>query len=254
MPHIYNAPNIPLAKHAFFGRKGGVSKGIYNSLNFNYRGNDKPENLSRNLDIIGAYYGFDGSRVVRLLQAHTNKSVYIDKPSQYEIEADGVVTDQTGIILGVTTADCIPVLLADYKNGIIGAAHAGWRGALSGVVENTIKLMLERGAEISEIAVATGPCLQKENFETKDDMRDMFLAQSNENQQFFTQIGDGKYLCNLEEYVKYRVKLLGINNIFTSGIDTYSNPDLYFSYRRSCHQNLIKQAGDFGIELSTICL
>ena len=120
MPHIYNAPNLPTPKHAFFGRTGGVSKGIYNSLNFNYRGDDKPENLERTLDIVGAYYGLPGKRVVRLCQAHTSRAVYLAKPSQYEMAADGAVTDKTGIVLGITTADCIPVLMADFKNGIIG--------------------------------------------------------------------------------------------------------------------------------------
>lgn len=254
MPHIYNAPNLPSIKHAFFGRTGGYSKGIYDSLNFNYRGSDSPDNLKRNLDVVGAYYGLSGNRIVRLKQAHTSVAVYLDHPSQYQIEADGVVTDKPNIILGITTADCIPVLLADYRHGIIGAAHAGWRGALGGVIENTIKIMLEHGAELKDIAAATGPCLQKQNFETHDDMRDLFIAQSSDNAQFFEPIGAEKYLCDLEQYVKHRLKLLGITDISLSGVDTYSDDKHYFSYRRFCHLNLIKQPGDFGIELSTICL
>ena len=254
MPHIYNAPNLPAPKHAFFGRTGGVSKGIYNSLNFNYRGDDKPENLERNLDIAGAYYGLPGKRVVRLCQAHTSKAIYIDKPSQYEIDADAAVTDKTGIILGITTADCIPVLLADFKSGIIGAAHAGWRGALKGVIENTVKIMTERGAQLNNIAAATGPCLQKNNFEVKDDMRNLFIEQSSQNDRFFESTGDGKYLCDLEQYVKSRLELCGINNISLSNIDTYADEKHYFSYRRFCHRNLITRQGAFGIELSTICL
>ena len=254
MPHIYNAPNLPAVKHAFFGRTGGFSKGIYNSLNFNYKGSDSPKNLERNLNVVGAYYGLSGKKVIRLCQAHTNKAVYLDHPSQYQIEADGVVTDKTDLVLGITTADCIPVLLADYKHGIIGAAHAGWRGALSGVVENTVKLMLEHGAKLENIAVATGPCLQKQNFETRDDMRNLFIAQSPDNAEFFTPIEGEKYLCDLEQYLKHRISLLGITDISLSNIDTYSDDKHYFSYRRFCHLNLIKQPGDFGIELSTICL
>lgn len=254
MPHIYNAPNLPLTKHAFFGRTGGFSKGIYNSLNFNYHSSDNPQNLIKNLNVAGAYYGLSGKRIVRLKQAHTAKSVFLDKPSQYQVEADGVVTDKSGMILGITTADCIPVLLADYKNGIIGAAHAGWRGALGGVVENTLKIMLEHGANLHEIAAATGPCLQKQNFAVRDDMRDLFIQQDSENAIFFTPIDNGQYLCDLEQYVKHRLNLSGVTNVSLSGIDTYDNEKLYFSYRRFCHRNQIKQSGDFGIELSTICL
>ncbi len=254
MPHIYNAPNLPLAKHAFFGRTGGVSKGIFNSLNFNYKGTDSPQNLSHNLDIVGAYYGLSGKRIVRLCQNHTSIAVYLNKPSQYKIEADGVVTDKPNIILGITTADCIPVLFADYQNGIIGAAHAGWRGALKGIVQNTVELMIQHGAKIENIAAATGPCLQKENFFVRDDMRNLFLEQSKDNSAFFTPVGNGQYLCDLEQYVNRRLEQMGIKNISLSGIDTYSNDKLYFSYRRFCHLKSIKPGGGFGIELSTICL
>ena len=254
MPHIYNAPNLPAAKHAFFGRTGGVSKGINASLNFNYRGSDNPQNLVKNLNIAAAYYGLPGSRIIRLRQAHTAKAVYLDRPSQYQVEADGVATDKPGLILGITTADCIPVLLADYKNGIIGAAHAGWRGALGGVVENTVKIMLEHGAVLENIAAATGPCLQKENFAVRDDMRDLFIEQDTGNAAFFEPLANGQYLCDLEQYLKHLLTLLGITNVSLSGIDTYANDRLYFSYRRFCHRDQIKQAGDFGIELSTVCL
>lgn len=254
MPHIYNAPNLPLTKHAFFGRTGGVSKGIYQSLNFNYRGTDDPQHLVKNLDIAAAYYGLPGSRIVRLRQAHSAVAVYLDRPSQYQIEADGVVTDKPGLILGITTADCIPVLFADRRKGIIGAAHAGWRGALGGVLENTVRIMLEHGADVENIAAAAGPCLQKENFAVRDDMRDLFMRQSADNAAFFTPTAEGQYLCDLEQYVKHRMELIGISDISLSGIDTYANERLYFSYRRFCHNNQIKQPGDFGIELSTICL
>ena len=254
MPHIYNAPNLPLAKHAFFGRTGGVSKGIFNSLNFNYKGADSPQNLSRNLDIAAAYYGLSGKRIIRLCQNHTSTAIYLNKPSQYEIEADGVVTDKLNLILGITTADCIPVLFADYKNGVIGAAHAGWRGALNGVIKNTVNTMLKHGAKTENIIAATGPCLQKENFFVHDDMRNLFIQQSKDNAIFFTSINNNQYLCDLEQYVKHQLEKLNINNISISGIDTYSNESLYFSYRRFCHLKIIKPGGGFGIELSTICL
>lgn len=254
MVNFYLAPNLPQDKHAFFGRNGGVSKGIYGSLNFNYRSLDNPENIEKNLGLIGKFYNLDSSNVMRPRQEHTNKAIYVDTPSHYTVEADGIVTDKTDIILGITTADCMPVLLADYRHGIIGAAHAGWRGALLGVVENTVKVMLERGAKIEDIAIAAGPCLQKESFEAGEDMRALFLEQDKANSQFFIPIENGKYLCDLEAYVWYRLNLIGIKNTSFSGIDTYTNPELYFSYRRCCHQGIIKQHADFPIELSTIRL
>ena len=126
MVNFYLAPNLPADRHAFFGRNGGVSEGIYASFNFNRKSRDKAENIEKNLELVGRFYGLPGNAVMRPCQGHTDKAVYVDRPSRYEIEADGVVTDRPGIILGITTADCMPVLLADEKHGVIGAAHAGW--------------------------------------------------------------------------------------------------------------------------------
>ena len=252
--NFYLAPNLPQNKHAFFGRCGGVSTGFYDSLNFNYYSNDKKENIKQNLEIVGKFYGLNHSNIMRPKQGHTNKAVYIDYPSFNQIEADGIITDHIDIILGITTADCMPVLLADFKHGIIGAAHAGWRGALSGIVENTISIMLDKGANKENIAVAIGPCLQQKNFEVHNDMRNLFLQQDKDNDRFFKSIDDQTFLCDLEGYMKQRLMLIGIKNISLSGIDTYSHPELYFSYRRYCHQDLIKQEKDFPIELSTIRL
>lgn len=254
MVNFYLAPNLPADRHAFFGRNGGVSEGIYASFNFNRKSRDKAENIGKNLELVGRFYGLPGNAVMRPCQGHTDKAVYVDRPSRYEIEADGVVTDRPGIILGITTADCMPVLLADEKHGVIGAAHAGWRGALAGVVENTVKIMLEKGARAEDIAAAAGPCLQKESFEVQNDMRDLFLARDKDNERFFTPCAGGRWLCDLEAFVRHRLDLIGIKNVSFSGIDTYANPELYFSYRRCRHPGQIADKDDFPIELSTIRL
>lgn len=191
---------------------------------------------------------------MRPCQGHTDKAVYVDRPSRYEIEADGVVTDRPGIILGITTADCMPVLLADEKHGVIGAAHAGWRGALAGVIENTVKVMLEKGAAVEDITAAAGPCLQKESFEVQNDMRNLFLDRDKDNERFFTPCAGERWLCDLEAFVRHRLDLIGIKNVSFSGIDTYTNPELYFSYRRCRHLGQIAVKDDFPIELSTIRL
>lgn len=208
----------------------------------------------KNLELVGRFYGLPGNAVMRPCQGHTDKAVYVDRPSRYEIEADGVVTDRPGIILGITTADCMPVLLADEKHGVIGAAHAGWRGALAGVIENTVKVMLEKGAAVEDITAAAGPCLQKESFEVQNDMRNLFLDRDKDNERFFTPCAGERWLCDLEAFVRHRFDLIGIKNISFSGIDTYTNPELYFSYRRCRHLGQIAVKDDFPIELSTIRL
>lgn len=254
MVNFYLAPNLPADRHAFFGRNGGVSEGIYASFNFNRKSRDKAENIEKNLELVGRFYGLPGNAVMRPCQGHTDKAVYVDRPSRYEIEADGVVTDRPGIILGITTADCMPVLLADEKHGVIGAAHAGWRGALAGVIENTVKVMLEKGAAVEDITAAAGPCLQKESFEVQNDMRNLFLDRDKDNERFFTPCAGERWLCDLEAFVRHRFDLIGIKNVSFSGIDTYTNPELYFSYRRCRHLGQIAVKDDFPIELSTIRL
>lgn len=252
----YLAPNLTKNTHAFFGRQGGVSKGIYESLNFNFKSKDTPENIAANLSLIGKFYNLPAKNVVRLYQDHTNKAVFIDQPSQYQIHADGMVTNKPNLILGVTTADCTPVLFADYEHGLIGAAHAGWRGVLYGVIENTLEVMLQYGAKLDNIAVAAGPCLQKQNFEVKNDMRQLFIDYDHEMQNFFEPRDDfnESFLCDIEGIIKFRLEKAGINNHSFSGIDTYSEPKKFFSYRRNSHQGLINNPGDFPIQLSTICL
>lgn len=182
----WNAPNLPADKHRFFDRHGGVSNGRYESLNVNRKSADTPENIRQNINIAAGAFGMTAAAAAFPCQDVTGHAEYTDAPSLHRIEADGLVTDRPGILLGITTADCAPVLFADFKNGVIGAAHAGWRGAVRGIMENTLALMLQHGAELKHIAAAVGPCLQKNSFETRTDMLSEFLAQDPENQSFFT--------------------------------------------------------------------
>lgn len=180
----WNAPNLPADKHRFFDRHGGVSNGRYESLNVNRKSADAPENIRQNINIAAGAFGMTAADAAFPCQGVTGHAEYTDAPSLHRIEADGLVTDRPGILLGITTADCAPVLFADFKNGVIGAAHAGWRGAVRGIMENTLALMLQHGAELKHIAAAVGPCLQKNSFETRTDMLSEFLAQDPENQSF----------------------------------------------------------------------
>ncbi len=251
----YQAPNIPSEKHCFFGRRGGVSTGRFDSLNCNIRGSDSMENIRQNLQIIAERFHSDISQMCLINQGVTNHAVYIETPSLYEITADGLVTDKKGLILSIKTADCCPVLLADYKNGIIGAAHAGWRGALRGIVENTLKIMLDKGAEKQNISAALGPCLQQPSFEAGEDMLEEFIR-VNKNYQTYFSAGQRKnhYQFNLERFVVDRLREYGITDISASGIDTYANEQEYFSFRRETHKALTFKKGDFPNHLSTITL
>lgn len=251
----YFAPNLPPEKHCFFGRSGGISTGRFASLNCNIRSTDSSDNIYRNLDIIGNRYGTDRGSLCLVNQGITNHAAYISHPSLYAFKADGLVTDIPGLVLGIKTADCAPVLLADYKNGIIAAAHAGWRGALRGILANTVKIMLEHGADISSIRAAVGPCLQQHSFEAGEDMYEEFIHQNPDYGKFFTpQKNTGRFRFDLEAFVIFRLEKLGIKNISASHIDTYTDEDGYFSFRRDTHRKLTTLAGDFPNHLSTITL
>ena len=165
-----------------------------------------------------------------------------------------MVTDIPGIILTLRTADCCPVLFYDARNRIIGAAHAGWRGALYGIIENTLQLMLEHGAEKANIAAALGPCLQQQSFECRSDMRNEFLRQNTSFEQFFIPASNhGCFRFDLEAFVIRRLQDFGLTDISASSIDTYRSED-YFSYRRNTHRGLLNSRYDYPTHLSTITL
>lgn len=249
----YTAINLPANKHYFFDRHGGVSDGKYASLNASLRSLDSKENVFKNLKIAAAHYHQPLQNLTILVQGVSNHAVYIDQPSQYKLSADGMVTDKPGIILALRTADCAPLLFYDEKHQIIGAAHAGWRGVLRGVIENTLDLMLSLGAEKQHIAVAIGPCLQKNSFACQADMYQEFIRTDKNYQQFFAIQDDLHWLFDAEKFCIHRLKTYGITNIVASGINTYTDDD-YFSYRRNCHQNLVSVPLDFPSHLSTIML
>lgn len=250
----YQAPNIPAVKHCFFDRRGGVSSGIYANLNTNPNSRDDPANLHINLCMIAKRFNCDYNNLMLINQGTSNYAVYVNHASQFDLIADGLVTDTKGIILGIRTADCCPVLFYDEANRVIGAAHAGWRGALYGILENTLNLMIERGAQLQTINAALGPCLQMHSFECRQDMYDEFTAQNPEYSAFFIPGRDvNHYQFDLEAFVIRRLQTCGLTNITASGIDTYTDGN-YFSFRRNTHRNLIQAPKDYPTHLSTITL
>lgn len=249
----YFAPNLPFNKHCFFGRNGGVSQGRFASLNCNLRGTDSLDNVFKNFEVITSYYHLTKNNLCTIRQGFSNKAIYVDEPGLFQLEADGLVTDQKGLILGITTADCTPVLFTDYTNNIIGAAHAGWRSALNGILENTLDLMLQKGAQIESIQAAIGPCLQQQSFEAGPDMYEDFISKNPDNEVFFTPFGE-RFRFDIEAFVIRSLQDYGVQNISASGIDTYQNEAEYFSFRRDTHRKLIPSPNDFPNQLSTIVL
>ena len=249
----YTADNLPQNKHYFFDRHGGVSRGKYASLNASLHSLDVCDNIFKNLEIAANHYRQPLQNLAILTQGVSNHAVYVAQPSQYQISADGMVTNKSDIILALRTADCAPILFYDHKNKIIGAAHAGWRGALHGIIENTLNLMLSLGAEKKHIAAAVGPCLQKISFFCQKDMYQEFLQTDSLYQKFFTIQDDIHWLFDAEKFCVHRLHEYGIESIEASGINTYTDEN-YFSYRRSCHQNLVTVPRDFPSHLSTIML
>lgn len=251
----YTARNINKDKHCFFGADGGVSGGKYASLNTNLSSRDSRENLQKNFEIIAAHFNKIPADMATLHQGISAEAIYVEKPTWFDIYADGLVTTNPQILLGIKTADCAPVLLADYKHGVIGAAHAGWRGAVGGIVQNVVHLMQKHGAQAQDIAVAVGPCIQQQSFAVQNDMREVLLQASPENAAYFTADTDGvHFYFDLSGYVESQLKNLGITNIENCRTDTYPPQNGYFSFRRNTHLNLVDAPKDYPTQYSCICL
>jgi YfiH family protein len=222
--------------HGFLGRKGGVSKGLHAGLNVGLGSDDDPaailENRKRAADAVNA-----GANLVTVHQVHSPDVVTITVPIDLNARphADAMVTDRPGLLLGILTADCVPVLLADSEAGIIGAAHAGWKGAIGGITDKTIAAMEALGAKRDRIACAVGPCIAQKSYEVDEGFLRRFLDADAANERFFAGGRQDHYQFDIEGYVAARLAAAGIRRVACLGEDTYSQPDRFFSYRRSCH-------------------
>ncbi len=245
---------IPNIKHGFFGRIGGVSDGIYSSLNAGFGSDDAAENIIENRRRIVTALGFsDDTQLNTLSQIHSNKVIAMNAPfdnQQNTIEADGLVTNQSNIIIGILTADCTPVLFCDTEEKIIGAAHAGWQGAKSGILENTISAMEKLGAKRESIIATIGPCIAQKSYEVGAEFYQNFMAESLENDDFFSSSANDKYQFNLPAYVTNKLAKSNINNINIVYGDTCGDAKRFFSNRR---RNL-KNEPDYGRQVSAIAI
>lgn len=241
-------------QHAFFTREGGVSDGIYASLNCGAGSKDKPEHVRENKRRAAAQFNLPEDRLVTLYQVHSPEVVVLTDPAPMRAdrpEADAMVTRAPDIALGILTADCAPVLFADAENGVIGAAHAGWRGALGGVLENTIGAMENLGASRAGISASVGPCIAQESYQVGAEFPEPFLKADQGAADMFRPDGDtGKHLFDLSGYVRQRLERMAIGKIDVVDVDTYASDSLFFSYRRTCHRS----EDDYGRGLSSIAL
>lgn len=254
-PDILTSKMLDNIPHGFFGRRGGQSGGIYGSLNVGIGSDDEAEAVRKNRDIaVNAI--LPGAKLQSLYQIHSNKTVTLTGPMDLENrpQADAMVTDQPGLLLGILTADCVPVLFADTKAGVVGAAHSGWKGAISGVTDNTIAAMETLGADRDNITAAIGPCIAQKSYEVDEGFFRNFVDAAAANEAFFVDGAhkDGKqhYQFDIEGYVAARLASAGVKRAECLGEDTYSQADRFFSYRRTCH----KGEPDYGRQISVIGL
>ncbi|HVX91881.1 MAG TPA: peptidoglycan editing factor PgeF [Xanthobacteraceae bacterium] len=240
-------------RHAFFTREGGVSDGVYASLNGGVGSDDSPHRVAENRARMAAALGVDAGRFITAYQIHSPNVVVATRPWTGEARprADAIVTREVGLAIGVTTADCGPVLFADAQARVIGAAHAGWRGALAGVVEATLAAMEDIGAKRGRIVAAIGPMIRQPNYEVGPDLIATFRGADDDNARFFTPAArEGHALFDLAGYVAMRLARAGVAQIEDLGRCTYAEPGLFFSFRRMTH----RREPDYGRHVNAIVL
>ncbi len=249
--NLIPAPLLTPSPHGFLGRRGGVSQGLYAGLNVGLGSGDDPaavaENRGRARDAV-----CPGAQLVTLYQVHSATTVTVDAlfGDDARPQADAMVTNRPGLLLGILTADCVPVLFADAQAGVVGAAHAGWKGALGGVTDTTLDAMVALGADRSRIVAAIGPCIGRKSYEVSDDFALRFEADDAANERFFAAGRAGHRYFDIEAYVIHRLASAGVSRIDALGIDTLTNPDDYYSYRRTT----LSGEADYGRQISLIGL
>ena len=237
--------------HGFLGRSGGVSTGVCSGLNVGLGSDDDPDAIRENRRLAVEAVA-PGARLVTLHQVHSAEAVAVmgPYPDDARPHADALVTDRPGLALGILTADCTPILFADVQAGVIGAAHAGWRGAIGGVAEATVAAMEKLGADRTRIAAAVGPTIARKSYEVDDAFFRRFAEADPANERFFSAGKPGRHQFDLEAYVVSRLAMAGLGRIEALGLDTYSAPDRFYSYRRATHRN----EPDYGRQISLIAL
>ena len=244
--------NFKNLKHCFFSRKNGFSKGNYESLNCGLGSNDKKENVLKNLELVSKRIGCKKKLLITMNQIHSDKVLYFEKIDDVKnkLVGDAIVTKVKKNGIGILTADCAPILLYDPKKEIIGCIHSGWKGALKGIVKKTIEKFIELNSNINDIIAVIGPCVKKENYEVKDDFYEKFISQNRKYKEFFTEIGANKYLFDLRNFINSEISLSNVKNIENIEKDTFSEKELFYSYRRT----QLNKETDYGRCISVILM
>jgi len=236
--------------HGFFTRKGGVSKGLYAGLNCGAGSADDATDVAENRARVAARFGTDAGALITVHQVHSADAVPVTAPFADIPRCDGVVTATPGLILGALSADCSPVLFEDRVAGVIGACHAGWRGALGGVIASTVAEMEKLGADRQAISAAVGPCLSQKNYEVGPEFFEDFLAENTAFARYFANGTGDRMQFDLPGFTLDQVRATGIGQAEWTGHCTYADPERFFSYRRNCHDGL----SDYGRLIAAITL
>ncbi len=242
---------IASVRHGFFGREGGVSPGVYASLNAGPGSGDDPANVRENRARIAAALGVAPDHLISLHQIHSARAARVDGPWTGERpQADALVTTTPGVALTALSADCAPVLLADAQAGVIGAAHAGWKGAVGGVLEACVAEMVAAGADAARIVASVGPCIHQPSYEVGPEFHATFLNADADSRAFFMTGADGRFQFDLPGYCLHRLVRVGVVRAEALPLDTYVDRSAFHSHRRNVHEQL----SDYGRNCAAITL
>ena len=238
-------------KHCFFSKNGGVSKNIYTSLNCGLGSKDNKKDILRNLSIISKKIGVNKNNLFTMNQTHSSKVVIINKNNlnTKRVNADALITNVKNIAISVLTADCVPILIYEKINHIVACIHAGWKGAINGIIENTFKEMMQANKN-NNFCVAIGPCIGLENYEVGKEFYDEFIHENIKNDKFFSPNKNSKFFFDLRKYVNFKISKFNVKYVENIDLDTYAEKENFFSFRRS------RKLGekDYGRCISTIGL
>ena len=239
-------------KHCFFSRKNGFSKGIYESLNCGTGSNDNKENVFKNLQLVCNKINCNKDSLITLNQKHTSQVIHFknEKSVENKLTADAIVSEVKNVGIGILTADCAPILFYYPKKKIIGCAHSGWKGALNGIIKNTIKKFNELNSNNDDLIAVIGPCIDKKNYKVKEDFFNKFVSQENNNKIFFNKIGNEEFLFDLRAFINKEILKSGIKNVENLEMDTFSQKEFFYSYRRS----QLNKEKDYGRCISVILM
>ena len=238
-------------QHCFFSKNGGVSKDIYSSLNCGLGSNDERKNVLKNLAIASEKIGVSKDNLFLMNQTHSNKFAVINENNKniHRVDADALITKIENIAISVLTADCVPVLIYEDVNHVIACVHAGWKGAVNGIIKKTLNEIISMNKN-NKIYVAVGPCISAKNYEVGKEFFDQFIKENKKNEIFFFPVKEDKFLFDLRKFVNFKIKEFDVEYIENIDFDTYAEKESFFSFRRS------KKLGekDYGRCISTIGL